>query len=178
MPTYIALLRAVNVGGNLIKMERVREIWLELGFKNVRTYVQSGNVVFEGDGKPAGWLAAIEQRFLGETRLPVSVIVRTPAELRRIVSGNPFLKDPGIDVSKLHVTFLSGAPQQQTVKALGAIDTGSDRFRVVRTEIYGHCPNGFADVKLTTKVIERVLSVKATTRNWNTVNKLLEMAAE
>jgi uncharacterized protein (DUF1697 family) len=178
MPSYIALLRAVNVGGNLITMERVRAIWTELGFKNVRTYVQSGNVIFEGDGRPAGWLAAIEQRFMGETRLPVSVIVRTPAEMRRIVRGNPFLKDPGIDVAKLHVTFLSGAPSKEAVKELGAIDTAPDRFRVVRTEIYGHCPKGFADVKLTTKVIERVLSVKATTRNWNTVNKLLELAGE
>ena len=98
--------------------------------------------------------------------------------MRRIVTGNPFLKDPGIELSKLHVTFLSGTPSNKAAQELGAIDTVPDRFRVVRTEIYGHCPNGFADVKLTTKVIERVLSVKATTRNWNTVNKLLEMAGE
>ncbi len=176
MPAYIALLRAVNVGGNLLKMDRVRAIWSELGFSDVRTYVQSGNVVFESEGKPASWLPAIEQRFAGETRLPMCVILRTPTEMRRIISANPYLKEPDIDVKRLHVTFLSGTPAKQAVKTLSAIDTKPDRFQVVRTEIYGHCPNGFADVKLTTKVIEKVLAVKATTRNWNTVNKLLEMA--
>lgn len=177
MPTYIALLRAVNVGGNILKMERVRAIWAAAGFTNVRTYVQSGNVVFEADNQPGVWLAKLEQTISAETRLPATVIVRTPAELGRIITSNPYFKEPGIDAARLHVTFLSGSPAKDAVKALHSVDTAPDRFQVVRTEIYGHCPNGFADVKLTTKVIERVLSVKATTRNWNTVNKLKEMAA-
>jgi uncharacterized protein (DUF1697 family) len=174
--TYIALLRAVNVGGNILRMQRLRELWSELGFTNVRTYVQSGNVVFDASRKPASWLPAVERRLLGETRLPVSVIIRTPDQMGEIIANNPFLANPAVDLKKLGVTFLSNEPYPDSVKILSAIDTGSDQFQVVRQEIYIHCPGGFAEFKLTTKVIEKILSVKATTRNWNTLNKLHEMA--
>jgi len=91
MAIYVALLRGVNVGGNVIKMERLRELWSALGFENARTYVQSGNVVFEAAGSPAKWSGVIERRLAGEVRLPVTVILRTPAELRRVIANNPFL---------------------------------------------------------------------------------------
>ncbi len=174
--TYIALLRAVNVGGNILKMEHLRALWSELGFTNIRTYVQSGNVVFEAAQKPEAWLPAVERKLEGQTRLPVSVFVRTPAEMRRLIATNPFLGQPDVDPKNLHVTFLSSVPGAQSADALRVIDTGSDQFQLVGAHIYLYCPAGFADVKLTSKVIEKILSVKATTRNWNTINKLHEMA--
>src|SRR5262245_49251356 len=115
MPTHIALLRGVNVGGNLLKMERLRELCVELGFRNVRTYVQSGNVVFESPAASAQCAKRLQETLAGQTRLPVAVVLRTAAELRRILEGNPFLTRRNIDLTKLHVTFLgSPAPDAAT----------------------------------------------------------------
>jgi uncharacterized protein (DUF1697 family) len=97
MPIYTALLRGVNVGGNVLKIDRVRALCAELGMKNVRTYVQSGNVVFGAQGAPSRWAQALERELAGTPRLPVSVIVRTAAEMFEIAAGNPFLKEKGID---------------------------------------------------------------------------------
>jgi len=96
MPVFVALLRGVNVGGNILRMERLREICAGLGAKNPRTYVQSGNVVFEAAGSGAAWEAKLEKALAGESRLPVSVIVRTGDELKKVLGGNPFLKEKGI----------------------------------------------------------------------------------
>jgi len=181
MSTYIALLRGVNVGGNTLKMERIRELWNDLGFKNVRTYVQSGNVVFEAKGPLSTWSRKIEQALAGEARLPVTVVIRAAADLAKVIAGNPFLKDKDIDRTKLHVTFLGGPKlsskaTKDAAEQFGAIDAGADAFRIVGNEIYLYCPNGYGTTKLSNNRIEKVLSQKATTRNWNTVNKLHEMA--
>ena len=177
METYVALLRGVNVGQNTLKMERLRQLWSELGFKNVTTYVQSGNVVFEAEGSPTSWSSAIDQRLAGETRLPVAVLVRTPAELKSIIVRNPFLKEKAIDRSKLHVTFLASAAGKDALKKLSAVNAGADHFRLSGREVYLYCPNGYGRTKLSNNAIERVLSVKATTRNWNTVKRLCEIAS-
>ena len=178
MVTYIALLRGVNVGGNVVKMERLREIFSELGFKDARTYVQSGNVVFAAEGSPSSWSGTIERSLAGEIRLPVSVIVRTAAQMKRIVANNPFLKQKTIDRSKLHVTFLGGAAPREALRKLSAVDCGDDQFRSSAKEIYLYCPNGYARTKLANNRLEKLLSVRATTRNWNTVGRLCEMAAD
>src|SRR3984957_18448844 len=99
MPVLIALLRGVNVGGNILKMDRLREICAKLGAKNPRTYVQSGNVVFEAQGRASDWTAKLEKKLAGESRLPVSVIVRTSAEISKVLAGNPFLREKGIDTA-------------------------------------------------------------------------------
>ena len=177
METYVALLRGVNVGQNTLKMERLRQLWSELGFKNVTTYVQSGNVVFEAEGSPSSWSSAIEQKLDGETRLPVAVLVRTPAELKSIIVRNPFLKEKGVDRSRLHVTFLASAGGKDALKKLSAVNAGGDQFRFSGKEVYLYCPEGYGRTKLSNNALEKVFLVKATTRNWNTVNKLYEIAS-
>jgi uncharacterized protein (DUF1697 family) len=177
MPTHIALLRGVNVGGNLLKMERLRELCSELDFHNVRTYVQSGNVIFESPGSPGQCLQRLKEKLAGETRLPVAVVLRTASDLRQILAGNPFLKKRGIDPSKLHVTFLGSAASKTASQTLVALDAGDDEFRVAGKEVYLHCPNGYGQTKLSNTRIEKLLSVTATTRNWNTVNTLFGMAS-
>jgi len=177
METFVALLRGVNVGQNTLKMERLRQLWSELGFKNVTTYVQSGNIVFEAEGSPSSWGAAIEQKLAGETRLPVAVLLRTPGELKDVIARNPFLKEKGFDRSKLHVTFLAGAAGKDALKKLSALNAGADQFRLSGKEVYLYCPGGYGRTKLSNNALEKVLSVKATTRNWNTVNKLYEIAS-
>ena len=176
MPTYIALLRGVNVGGNMLKMERLRELCGEVGAKNARTYVQSGNAVFEAQRTASHWEQTLERKLAGESRLPVSVMVRTAAEMVRVRAGNPFLKEKGIEIARLAVTFLQQAPSKAALDALGALEIGSERFHHAGREIYLHCPNGFGNAKLYT--LDKVLSQKTTTRNWNTIIKLCEMSAD
>ncbi|MBZ5561348.1 MAG: DUF1697 domain-containing protein [Acidobacteriia bacterium] len=178
MQTYVALLRGVNVGKNLLKMERLRQLLPDLGFKNVTTYLQSGNVVLQAEGSPSSVSSAIEQKLAGETRLPVTVLVRTPAELKSIIARNPFLKEKGVDRSKLHVTFLASPGGKDALKRLSALNAGADQFRLSGKEVYLYCPNGYGISKLSNNALEKALSVKATTRNWNTVNKLYAIASK
>lgn len=174
--TFIALLRGVNVGGNMLKMDRLRAICSELGGNNVRTYVQSGNLIFSATGSAGHWAECLEKRLAGESRLPISVIVRTATELTAIRGGNPFLKEPNIQTARLAVTFLQQTPTGKALTALRAMDVGSERFHVAGRELYLHCPEGFGNSKL--YMLDNVLSQKTTVRNWNTVAKLCEMSTE
>ena len=174
MSTYIALLRGINVGGNSLKMRRLVEICAGLGFANTTTLLQSGNVVFES-GEVASTLAGrIEEAMVGETRLPVSVIVRTAVQMKKIVAANPFLAEKAIDPYTLHVTFLSEPATKEALKKLVGIHAGADRFHATSQEIFLHCPMGYGGTRLSNKAIEKVLAVKATTRNWNTTRALRE----
>jgi len=177
VPTFVALLRGVNVGQNMLRMERLRELCSEMKLRNARTYVQSGNIVFEAEGAAAKWAQALERKLNGETRLPVTVIVKSQAEMGVVLANNPFLREKGIDTSKLHVTFLQAAPEKSGVERLASIKAGVDRLRWLGTKIYLHCPQGYGRSKLSNGAIEKALSLRATTRNWNTVNKLHEMCA-
>ena len=176
MPAFIALLRGVNVGGNTLRMERLRAACAELGAKDARTYVQSGNIVFSAPGSASRWAAALERKLVGESRLAVSVIVKTAAEMAKVVAGNPFVSEKGIDPTKLHVTFLQRAPAKAALKQLDSLSAGADRLKVAGTAIYLHCPNGYGRTKLSNTALEKALGVRATTRNWNSVNKLCDMA--
>lgn len=177
MITHIALLRAVNVGGNMLKMERLREMLAELGFTDVRTYLQSGNVLFAAKGAPARVSAAIEKRLSEATRLPVSAIVRTPDELQRIVAANPFAKEASVAPKTVHVTFLAGDAPKGAAAAIGKLKAGTDRWHVAGREVYLCCPDGYGRTKLNNTALERALDLRATTRNWSTVTALYTMAA-
>jgi uncharacterized protein (DUF1697 family) len=178
--TCVALLRGINVGGHkIIKMDQLRNAFEGLGFEDVATYVQSGNVVFKSPEKTSADLAGkIEQMLLRRFNMSVPVIVRTAEEVEDVLRNNPFLTERGIDVTRLHVTFLSHTPQRAAIKGLDAIAAGLDRFHCRGQEIYLHCPNGFGGTTLSINAFEKVLAVGATTRNWNTVNKLYEMARD
>ena len=179
MATYIAMLRGINVSGHkTIKMQDLRTICNKLGYRNVQTYVQSGNIVFETrKGTPANLSKQISKAIQDAYGLDVPVFIRTLMEMQRIISANPFLKEKNIDHSKLHVTFLSETPQTDSLRKLGKVPAGPDRFHTVHNEIYLHCPNGYGRTKLSNTMIEKTLSVAATTRNWRTCNTLLEMAS-
>ena len=176
MQTCIALLRGINVGGNVLKMERLRVLCEGLGMRNVRTYIQSGNIVFEAEGPAGQWIAKLEKKLAGETRLPVSVLLRTAREMAIVLASNPFLKEKGIDTARLAVTFLNEAPLKAGLEALHRLQASTERFHCVGREIYLHCPNGFGDSKL--YLPDKALSQRTTTRNWNTVKRLCEMSAQ
>jgi uncharacterized protein (DUF1697 family) len=176
--TYIALLRGINVGGHkIIKMDQLRKAFEQLGLVDVATYVQSGNVVFKSPERASEDLSRkIEEMVLRRFSMPVPVIVRTAEEIGKVSGSNPFLKESGIDLSTLHVTFLSHVPQKAALKGLNAIAAGPDQFYCRGQEIYLLCPKGYGGTKLSIATFEKILEVGATTRNWNTVNKLWEMA--
>jgi uncharacterized protein (DUF1697 family) len=176
--TVVALLRGINVGGKVLKMDAVRASFEALGFRDVRTYVQSGNVLFAGKSSADAVAKKIAAKLQEDSGLKVSVIVKTGAEVGRIIRMNPFLRERGIDESKLHVSFLADVPTKAALSALSAIKSGSDLCRHSGTEVYVYCPDGYGRTKLSNNVLEKALGVVATTRNWNTVNKLYEMASE
>jgi uncharacterized protein (DUF1697 family) len=176
MAKYVALLRGVNVGGNMLRMERVREVFCGMGFGGVRTYIQSGNVVFEMGRLERGWCGRCEQELAGETRLAVGVIGRTVGEMRKIVEGNPFVGEKGVDEGKLHVTFLEARATSAGEAKLAGIKAGGDRYVVKGCEVYLYCPGGYGKSKLVNSAIERAMGMRATTRNWRTVKVLAEMA--
>ena len=182
MPRLIALLRGINVGGrNVLAMADLRAVMHDLGFDNVATYIQSGNVVFDVAGAAAqdepafaeGIATSIAQRH----GLSVRVVLRSVGELARAAVGHPDA-DSGIDAKLLHVAFLDAAP---SAAAVGALDPGPyepDRWTVVGRDVYVRYPNGSARSKLTLDVFERAFGVTATARNLNTVRKLVELAAK
>ena len=180
MPVYIALLRGINVGPHKrMKMEKLRASCEALGCQQVKTYIQSGNVVLQAAKLSASSLAKrIQERIVADFGFSSDVILRTREEMQKIVNRNPLLKEPGIDSSKLNIVFLSEAPAPSAVKRLEALTLAPDRVRVSGKEIYFYFPNGVSGSSLWKHNLDRMLSVASTMRNWNTVNKLNEMASE
>ena len=180
MPTYIAMLRGINVGGHKkVPMERLRAMFEKLGFEQVATYIQSGNVVFDAaKHSPPDLSKKIEARILAEFGFPASVITRTVGELGKAIRNNPFPKESRTDPSKVYIAFLSQIPRADAVKKLEALATSSEQLRHSGQETYLYYRDGMGQAKLTGSVLEKVLSVTATARNWNTVNQLYQMAVE
>jgi uncharacterized protein (DUF1697 family) len=178
LTVYIAMLRGVNVGGNTLKMDWLRNACEGLGLHDVRTYVQSGNLVFSSGLSASKLAQTIKATVDAQTRLPVTVVVRSAAEWARTVAGNPFLKQRAVDVAKLHVTFLHKAvkPAKAALERLDALAGDRDEYRIVGGQIYLHCPLNYGETKLSNTAIEKVLAVGATTRNWKTVTTLQGMA--
>jgi len=180
MPSYVAMLRGINVSGNKpVKMEALRASFEALGFKNVRTYVQSGNVVFEAKEREAAPLGSkIVARIKRDFGFEVPVLVLGAGELGRVVDENPFLEQrgPEIDVTKLHVTFLAAAPAAAGLKKMQGVSSGRDAFHCLGKTIYLACPDGYGNTKLSNNAFERALGASATTRNWKTVTTLVAMA--
>jgi uncharacterized protein (DUF1697 family) len=172
--THVALLRGINVGGkNKLPMKELAAIFAALGCGDVRTYVQSGNVVFTAESV-AGLAGHIAVEIEGRLGLRVPAILRTAAELRRVVESNPFLK-AGVAAELLHVYFLEcEAPAKERVKALDYGRSPGDSFVVSGREIYLHLPNGVARTKLTNAYFDRQLGTVSTLRNWRTVMTLAE----
>jgi uncharacterized protein (DUF1697 family) len=176
VPAYVAMLRGVNVGGNPLKMEWLRGACETMGLREVRTYLQSGNVVFASSLGTAKLATMLKQTIDKQTRLPVPVIIRSAKEMAEIIAQNPFLKRKGIDATKLHVTLLGDVPKRPEIERLAKLAGTRDEYHLARREIYLHCPINYGETKLSNAAIEKALGVSATTRNWNTVTTLAEMA--
>ena len=175
--TYIALLRGVNVGGkHILPMKDLVALAADCKCREVRTYIQSGNLIFAAPGDvarsfPQKLAKKIQERF----GFASPVIVRTPDELAQIVRDNPFLK-AGKPEKELHVHFLAELPTAEAIKSLDPDRSPPDAFRVVGRNVYLHTPNGMGRTKLTSTYLDSRLGTVGTARNWATVKKLLELA--
>lgn len=178
MVTYISILRGINVGGNrIIKMADLKVLLTDLGFLNVQTYIQSGNIVFQFSETNEKTLEEMIQLAIKKQYdFDVPTLVKGIAELKEIVAQNPFLQNESIDLAHLHVTFLDLIPDQEKLDALANGDYKADEFALIDKSIYVHCPNGYGTTKLTNTFFENKLKVAATTRNWKTTNELIAIA--
>ena len=171
----VALLRGINVGGHArIPMNELRSVVETLGVGEVRTYLQSGNLVLAEADDEVG--VRCERAIASHFGLDVRVLVRTAEEIGEVVAANPFPVD-GLDPRMVHAVFLEAVPSAEAVERLDPDRSPPDRFVVSGTEIYLHYPNGSGRSKLDLGYFERTLGVRGTARNWNTVTALLEMAS-
>ncbi|MGD8816608.1 MAG: DUF1697 domain-containing protein [Acidobacteriota bacterium] len=178
MGTHIALLRGINVGGrNKLPMKDLAEIFEEAGCDDVRTYIQSGNVVFAAGKKlaarvPQAISAAISKQFGYE----VPVVLRSAEQLATVVTGNPFAGGD-VEEKRLHVVFLADEADPHAAEALDPLRAPSEELALAGAHIYLHLPDGVARTKLTNARFDRALDTVSTMRNWRTTKKLLELSA-
>ncbi len=180
MNTFIALLRGINVSGHkIIKMELLREIMVKNGFYNVSTYIQSGNIVFDSDNENAATLEhQISQKIFKHFGFDILVRITTLQELQQIVDENPFLKEGLENPTQPYVAFLSDVPSENNLESLKAVNFGNDLFVNKNKVLYLWYADSPAKTKLTNATIEGKLKLKATSRNWKTVLKLVTLATQ
>jgi uncharacterized protein (DUF1697 family) len=173
---FVALLRGVNVGGkNALPMKALVGHFEAAGCADVRTYIQSGNVLFRADAALAAAVpAVIAHALVASHGLTTPVVLRSAAELAGAIAANPFL--PAADPGALHLAFLAATPAPQAVAALDPQRSPGDAFAVRGREVYLHCPGGLARTKLTNAWLDRQLATVSTVRNWRTVQKLDSLA--
>lgn len=176
MMRYVAFLRGINVSGQkLIKMEVLRQYFELPGFKNIVTYIQSGNVLFDSkEVDEAKLLTKIEKQLVKQLGYEVPVVLRSIDEMRAVIGRNPFKDEPADSVRKLYVHFLSGVPEKLLHGSLDRYKSDQEEIKIVGREMYFLAP-GFGNTKLTNSVIEKKLGVTATARNWATVNKVVTL---
>ena len=173
----IVFLRGINLGSrNRIAMAELREALTDLGYEDVRTHLQSGNVVLTSAATPAKVQGDIEQEIAERFGLEIGVVVRTRAELAAVVERDP-LGDVATNTSRYLVSFLSAKPSAAAVRELKKADVSPEQFVLSGRELYAWHPAGVHRSKLN-PLVERRLGVTATARNWNTVQRLLELADE
>ena len=171
MPTQVALLRGINVGGrNSVPMAALRGVFESLGHTEVSTFIQSGNVIFTAATPVTA--KSLETAIDAHFSIAISVVLRTPAELANVVAANPF---PTAGPSRLHVGFMAEKPPAASVKQLDTDRFAPEEFAVHGREIYLHLPSGMGRAKLPA-YLDRQLAIPTTVRNWNTVNKLVELS--
>jgi len=173
--TYVSMLRGINVSGHRrVRMEGLKQIYVSLGYRNVRTYLQSGNVVFESAGASADSLGKeIEESLMRRLGLDVPVLIRTDDELRALIMNNPFAER---DQERLHVTFLYNKPGVLPIDTIDLAVADGEAYSMAEREVYLFCPNGYGRTKLSNAFFERVLKSTATTRNWSTTKSLYSLA--
>jgi uncharacterized protein (DUF1697 family) len=176
MKTYIALFRGINVGGrNALPMKELVGVLEDLGSRSVKTYIQSGNAVFESKEQDATWLSKkIRVEVKKRCGFEPHVLLVELEDIERAITENPF---PEVEANPkaLHLGFLASAPEKPDLKTLESLKRDTERFHLIHNVFYLHAPEGVGRSKLAANA-ERLLGVPMTDRNWKTVCKIWEMA--
>jgi len=176
MKKYVSVLRGINVGGHRkILMADLRSLFSGLGFLNIETYIQSGNVLFDSNkNQSCSELAnIIQEKIKTVYNYEVPVIVIKAESLTPIINNNPFAD--GVNINQLFLTFLSEKPKADKVIEMNKLSFSPDKFEVKESLIYGYFHGKFHQTKISNQLFEKKLKVSATTRNWKTVLKISEL---
>ncbi len=175
--TYIILLRGINLGAKRkLPMLDLKVLLATLGYQDIETYIQSGNVVCNHTEKNEKELEhLLENAILEQFDYDVPVIIRNKTDFEQLYLNNPFIKRNINDIDKLHVTFLEKVPETSNLEKVNTYNFEPDVFQILGKETYLHCPVDYGHTKLSNSFFESKLKMKTTTRNWKTVTKLYEM---
>jgi uncharacterized protein (DUF1697 family) len=178
MKIYIGLFRGINVGGkNSLPMKELVAVLEDLGGRNVRTYIQSGNAVFVGKEEDTSRLSRkIGVEIKKRRGFEPYVLLLGLEDIERVIRGNPF-PEAEADPTTLHVGFLASSPENPDLQTLESLKSDSERFDLLDRAFYLHAPEGVGRSKLAANA-EKLLGVPLTDRNWRTVRKIWEMAKE
>lgn len=180
MMNYIALLRGINVGGkNIIKMAQLKAIFEDIGFQNVKTYIQSGNVLFSSNKSESVLINIIEEKIHTDVGFKVSVILRSEEEFNNLIKNCPFsekeiLEAQGNASSEvLYVAFLKQEPLEENIDKFSVYETGEDKYKIIGRDVYLLFHDSIRNSKLGNNLGK--LDNSATTRNWKTINKISDL---
>lgn len=179
MTRYISLLRGINVGGKRkILMTDLTSLYKKLGYLNVTSYIQSGNVIFDSkESEDQNVICNKIENAIYETfGFEVPVIIRNTDEFKELYNNNPFSKKSGFEIKQLCLTLLSDIPNSKSIDLLLKNNTGNDKFKIIKNNIYIYYPGKVRESKLTNNYFERKLKISATTRNWKSITKLFEIS--
>ncbi len=177
MKRQIVLLRGVTpTGKNRVPMAQLRQALIDNGFENVQTWIQSGNVVLDAELSAKKLAEKIKGIIKEEIGADLKIIVKTPAEIKKVLKKNPFGK--GFDISRVFFTLFNDVPDPELVEALEKQDFGEDKFVITPHAVYLFVPGSFAKTKLNNNFLERKLKIDATTRNFNTLSKIIALSSK
>ncbi len=180
MQNYISLLRGINVSGRkLIKMDALRKSYESIGFNQVHSYLQSGNVLFRAESADTDEMQQrISRQIEKDFGFSVAILVLGTEELHKIIEGNPFSRDKEKDTAFFYVSFLSAVPQKIDYNSIEAKKLSGEEIIIAGKVIYFYCPKGYGQTKLNNNFLEAKCGVAATTRNWKTTLALCGLARE
>ena len=166
---FIAFLRAINVGGHTVKMDNLRQLFQEMGFSHVESFIASGNIIFESATSDREQLVRqIEPYLHQKLGYPVATFLRTPAELTAIATHRPFEQEG----SALLVAFLTHPPTPEAIQKLMAFKNQVDNFQIHGREVYWLCQTKQSESTFSGNVLEKAMGVQATLRSWSTIQKM------
>ena len=177
MSTFVSLFRGINVGGHqMVRMDALKELYASLRFKDIVTYIQSGNIVFTSEDADLSQLPRlIEEGFAQKFGFHAKVMVRTSDELNDIVDNNPFQNQPMKESKWVVVMFLATRPDNRAQEDLQKTYVGPEELCIIGQEVYIYYPNGIGRSKLSNTFLEKKLKTAGTGRNWNTILQLQKL---
>jgi len=175
MNKYIVLLRGINVGGhNKLPMAELRSLLSDNSYKNVATYIQSGNILLDSTKSVEKTNEHIKKLIKQYFDYDIPVVTLTAGEIKKCFTENPYLKIED-NLKNLHVTFLKNTPDKGLVENININNSPNDSYTIVNKTIYLHTPDGYHKTKFSNAIFEKKLNTQSTTRNWRTTTKLYEM---